>query len=97
MDYQEKIDSIPFIAFTESEGFQITPEAKEFLNSLNSQKLGVISIVGKYRTGKSYFVNKVLLNSKKRKGFAVGPTINPCTKGIWMEKINECKRFWSRE
>lgn len=28
----------------------------------DSNKLGVISIVGKYRTGKSFFVNRVLLN-----------------------------------
>ena len=94
METPEQIDSIPFIAFTESEGFQITEEAKNFLNSLNSQKLGVISIVGKYRTGKSYFVNKVLLNRKKQKGFAVGPTINPCTKGIWLwKKLMNAKDF----
>ena len=42
--------------------------------------LGVISIVGKYRTGKSFFVNRVLLNRSNNNGFSVGPTINPCTK-----------------
>jgi len=57
----------------------ITPEAVEFLKSLKGKKLGVISIVGKYRTGKSFIVNRVLLN-KVTKGFKVGPTINPCTK-----------------
>lgn len=44
--------------------------------------LGVISVAGMYRTGKSYFLNRVLLN--RQKGFGVGPTINPCTKGIWI-------------
>lgn len=44
-----------------------------------------MSIVGKYRTGKSFFVNRVLLNQKKG-GFQVGPTINPCTKGLWLWK-----------
>jgi hypothetical protein len=39
----------------------------------------VISIVGKYRTGKSFFVNRVLLD-KVNQGFNVGPTIHPCTK-----------------
>ena len=44
-----------------------------------------MSIVGKYRTGKSFFVNRVLLDQKKG-GFKVGPTINPCTKGLWLWK-----------
>lgn len=42
-------------------------------------------MVGKYRTGKSYFLNKVLLNKpSKASGFEVGPTINACTKGLWV-------------
>lgn len=41
--------------------------------------------MGKYRTGKSFFVNRVLLDQKKG-GFQVGPTINPCTKGLWLWK-----------
>ena len=35
-----------------------------------------------YRTGKSYLINRMLLN--KQKGFNVGPTVNPCTKGLWI-------------
>ena len=31
-----------------------------------------------YRTGKSYLLNRMLLN--RSDGFGVGPTINPCTK-----------------
>ena len=46
--------------------------------------IGVICVCGKYRTGKSYLLNKVLLNSKCV--FTVGPTINPCTKGLWLWK-----------
>jgi len=49
------------------------------------RKLAVVSIVGKYRTGKSFFFIRVLLNQKKG-GFQVGPTINPCTKGLWLWK-----------
>lgn len=44
--------------------------------------IGIISVAGMYRTGKSYLLNRMLLN--KQKGFGVGPTINPCTKGIWI-------------
>ena len=35
-----------------------------------------------YRTGKSYLINRMLLN--RQKGFSVGPTVNPCTKGLWI-------------
>ena len=55
------------------------------MNLSPDRELGVVSIVGKYRTGKSFFVNRVLLNQKKA-GFQVGPTINPCTKGLWLWK-----------
>ena len=42
---------------------------------------GVVSVAGLYRTGKSYLLNKVLLNRKPgESGFGVGPSINPCTK-----------------
>jgi hypothetical protein len=50
-----------------------------------NRQLGIVSIVGKYRTGKSFFVNRVLLDQKKG-GFQVGPTINACTKGLWLWK-----------
>jgi hypothetical protein len=35
-----------------------------------------------YRTGKSYLLNRMLLN--RENGFSVGPTVNPCTKGLWI-------------
>lgn len=43
--------------------------------------IGVVSVAGLYRTGKSYLLNRMLLN--RSDGFGVGPTINPCTKGLW--------------
>ena len=75
-------DAIPFIIYNEKTGFNITDQAENYLKNLDpNRKIGVISIVGKYRTGKSFFVNRVLLNkSGKNDGFSVGPTINPCTK-----------------
>ena len=39
-------------------------------------------MAGMYRTGKSYLLNRMLLD--RSDGFGVGPTINPCTKGLWM-------------
>ena len=45
--------------------------------------IAVISVVGLYRTGKSYLMNRVILD--RQTGFGVGPTVNPCTKGLWVD------------
>jgi len=59
-------------------GFVVSPEAEKFFDNLKDDKLGVISVVGKNRTGKSSLLNRVILNTTS--GFTVGHTINPCTK-----------------
>jgi chromosome segregation ATPase len=61
--------------------FIINQEALEIIRQLQNP-LGVISVAGMYRTGKSYLLNRMLLN--RSGGFSVGPSINPCTKGLWM-------------
>jgi hypothetical protein len=62
--------------------YLVSDEAKEFLRGIK-EKVGVIAVAGKYRTGKSFLLNRVILN-KRNEGFGVGPTINPCTKGLWV-------------
>jgi len=52
--------AIPFISFLPEGGFRISEEAKEFLSNIKT-KIGVISVCGKYRTGKSYLLNKLFL------------------------------------
>ncbi|EKX49366.1 hypothetical protein GUITHDRAFT_67968, partial [Guillardia theta CCMP2712] len=44
--------------------------------------VSVIAVVGLYRTGKSFLLNRILLEQSD--GFQVGPTVNPCTKGLWL-------------
>lgn len=61
--------------------YEVNPEALEFFSSIEG-KIAIISVAGIYRTGKSYLLNTILLNQKN--GFAVGPTTNPKTKGIWV-------------
>ena len=61
--------------------FEVNPAAVEMMESVKAP-LGVVAVAGMYRTGKSYLLNRLLLNRKQ--GFSVGPTINPCTKGIWI-------------
>ena len=75
--------AIPLVIF-ENGKFIIPKEAKELLNQPSFTNIGIISLVGKYRTGKSFLLNRVLLNRQKNSGFGVGPTFRPCTKGIWI-------------
>lgn len=55
-------------------------EALEILSAI-TQPVVVVAIVGLYRTGKSYLMNKL---AGKEKGFSVGSTVQSHTKGIWM-------------
>ena len=80
---QEEQKPIPFVIF-ENGKFIIPQEAKALLCKETYQNIGIISLVGKYRTGKSFLLNRVLLNRVQSPGFGVGPTIKPCTKGIWI-------------
>ena len=79
MEGERPGQAIPFIINKEGE-FVVTPEAENFLKSLSGKKIGVVCIVGKYRTGKSYLINRVILQRTNKDGFKVGPTVNPCTK-----------------
>ncbi|XP_029803440.1 guanylate-binding protein 5 [Suricata suricatta] len=55
-------------------------EALEIL-SATKNPLVVVAIVGLYRTGKSYLMNKL---TGKNNGFSIGSTVQSHTKGIWM-------------
>lgn len=44
-------------------------------------KIGVISVVGPYWTGKSYLLNWLI---GRQEGFEIGSTVQSCTKGIWI-------------
>lgn len=77
--------AIPFIYYDDKKGFVLNKDAEDMLLSHSEDRnLGIISIVGKYRTGKSFFTNRVLLGHTGKGGFSVGPTVNPCTKGLWI-------------
>nr|XP_060619574.1 guanylate-binding protein 1-like [Anolis sagrei ordinatus] len=45
------------------------------------QPVVVVAIVGLYRTGKSYLMNRL---ASQQKGFSLGSTVQGKTKGIWM-------------
>ncbi|XP_033081394.1 guanylate-binding protein 3 isoform X2 [Trachypithecus francoisi] len=56
------------------------PEALKILSAI-TQPVVVVAIVGLYRTGKSYLMNKL---AGKNMGFSMGSTVESHTKGIWM-------------
>ncbi|XP_071978913.1 guanylate-binding protein 5-like [Engystomops pustulosus] len=62
----------------------VNEEAKMILENI-SQPLVVVSIVGPYRSGKSYLLNK--LSGDSEGGFSVGHTLSANTKGIWMRCV----------
>ncbi|XP_063168613.1 guanylate-binding protein 1-like [Candoia aspera] len=61
-------------------GLHIRPEALQLLSKIRKPVV-VVSIVGLYRTGKSYLMNKL---AGKNSGFSLGSTVQANTKGIWM-------------
>ncbi|EKX42173.1 hypothetical protein GUITHDRAFT_158150 [Guillardia theta CCMP2712] len=61
--------------------FEVTDEARDVLSRIDSP-ISVLSVVGMYRTGKSFLLNRILLDRKD--GFPVGSTVNACTKGLWI-------------
>uniref|UniRef100_A0A8C8UFI3 GB1/RHD3-type G domain-containing protein n=1 Tax=Peromyscus maniculatus bairdii TaxID=230844 RepID=A0A8C8UFI3_PERMB len=58
----------------------VNQEALGFLSAIK-QPVVVVAIVGLYRTGKSYLMNKL---AGKKTGFSLGSTVQSHTKGLWM-------------
>ncbi|KAK7122120.1 hypothetical protein R3I93_023056 [Phoxinus phoxinus] len=66
---------------TESDGtLCVQRSALQILQQIQ-QPVVVVAVVGLYRTGKSYLMNRL---AGKQAGFALGSTIESKTKGIWM-------------
>lgn len=74
-------DSIPFVTFDKGH-FEVSEEAVEFLTDLGSLPLAVVALAGPYRHGKSFLLNRVILQHPPGTGFPVGQTVNACTKGL---------------
>ena len=74
---------LAWVTFDEKSGeYRVTDEATEFLSSLQGP-VAVCSVVGAYRTGKSYLLNRILGASPKD-GLKVSGTTASCTKGLWL-------------
>ncbi|TYZ60511.1 hypothetical protein PybrP1_009289 [[Pythium] brassicae (nom. inval.)] len=90
------VKPIPFVLVGDDGSFSVNPEACERLERVRG-KLVVVAVAGLYRTGKSFLLNLLVRHARgveggataadtmeSEPGFAVGGTVNACTKGIWM-------------
>lgn len=73
--------SLQLIKTNQQGQYEVNDEALKIIRGI-PEPMAVISVAGLYRTGKSYLLNRVLLN--RSDGFNVGPTVNACTKGLWV-------------
>ncbi|KAF1325099.1 Guanylate-binding protein, partial [Globisporangium splendens] len=94
---EEPVRPIPFVLVADDGSFSVNPEACERIEKIKG-KLVVIAVAGLYRTGKSFLLNLLVRHAHDidnagvaadamdamEAGFAVGGTVNACTKGIWM-------------
>ena len=83
------MEDIPFgapaplqlISYDPSTGHvSVNRDAAACLRSIRSP-VGVISVCGRARTGKSYILNQLLGQST---GFKLAHSHRPCTKGLWI-------------
>ncbi|XP_072505102.1 guanylate-binding protein 7-like [Notamacropus eugenii] len=67
----------------------VNQQALQILTSI-TKPVVVVAIVGLYRTGKSYLMNRL---AGKNKGFSLGSTVQSHTKGIWMWCVPHPSKF----
>ena len=77
------MSAIPLVIFHQDGSCEANPEALAHLEQIR-KPVAVVAVAGRYRTGKSFLLNKVLLRTPPDGGFQVGPTTQPCTKGLWL-------------
>ena len=69
---------------------QLYPKAARLLGAIK-KPVAVVSICGRYRSGKSYFLSRMLGSSN---AFSLGHTMHACTFGIWVgTTVLECDEY----
>ena len=72
---------LPFIQVDpETSKLVVTDEARAALSALQGS-IGVCSVAGLYRTGKSYILNQL---AGQEAGFGIGSSVQAHTKGVWV-------------
>ena len=82
---KQTITMIAPLVTTDSDGtYSAVRETVQWISELE-EPFGVFVVAGKFRTGKSYLLNR-LLDLPPDEGFGVGNTVQACTRGIWICK-----------
>ncbi len=69
---------------------QLVTDTLQLLGTIN-KPVAVLSICGPYRSGKSYFISRLL---GRPGAFQLGHRMQACTRGIWMATtVLECEQF----
>ena len=64
--------------------FELGEEALSCLREIRGP-VGVLAVCGRARQGKSFILNQLAgAAANNSRGFTVGPTVRPCTKGLWI-------------
>jgi hypothetical protein len=71
---------VQFISIDKDGTCLLTEQAEKIITNIEGN-LAIVCVAGLYRTGKSYLLNRLL---GRQDGFEIGPTINSCTKGLWI-------------
>lgn len=74
--------SIQLIRFVDNK-IEVCEEGKEFLKKIRTE-VGIVSVAGPARTGKSLLLNLLT----KKNAFKVGNRVQACTQGVWFTPIN---------
>jgi len=73
---------VPLITCTDG-NYSVCESTLQWLDTIG--EFGVIACAGKYRTGKSFLLNR-LASATSNTGFGVGDSVQACTKGLWLYK-----------
>ncbi|EGG24977.1 hypothetical protein DFA_03223 [Cavenderia fasciculata] len=60
----------------------LNPRAASIIEQIQGP-LAIVSVIGPYRSGKSYLLNR-MMSKKLSRGFELGHTMESCTLGVWM-------------
>ena len=83
--------SIPLVFLNDHNRLEINKEAVILLRTLTHKPVAVLGIYGPYRSGKSYFMSRLIGSND----FEVSHGKGVCTKGIWMStSVLECDEFY---
>ena len=82
-DNTANCEVIPLITYT-NETYTVDADTLQWIGE-HDTPFGVIACAGKYRTGKSFLLNRIA-RAETGVGFGVGDSVRACTKGLWIYK-----------